>query len=188
MVSLFGNICADNFFDNPYQIINISKKVELKKTRYISGYRSENISDVNENLFNYVNKKIINFIYPGARGIDFRASTYFQKSDADENDGWVHADPGMITAIIYLTPGGTSGTSIFDAKEEFNLPQQPTKHEYFENKEKYTKEGVIWLSIISSAEGKQGYVSPDEAIELTYARSAKPFPRFLIFSENYRFT
>ena len=140
MVSLFGNICADNFFDNPYQIIDISKKVELKKTRYISGYRSENISDVNENLFNYVNKKIINFIYPGARGIDFRASTYFQKSDADENDGWVHADPGMITAIIYLTPGGTSGTSIFDAKEEFNLPQQPTKHEYFENKEKYTKE------------------------------------------------
>ena len=31
--------------------------------------------------------------------------------------------------------------------------------------EKYTEEGVIWLSIISSAEGKQGYVSPDEAIE-----------------------
>ena len=140
MVSLFGNICADNFFDNPYQIIDISKKVELKKTRYISGYRSENISDIDENLFNYINKKTINFIYPGARGIDFRASTYFQKSDADENDGWVHADPGMITAIIYLTPGGTSGTSIFDAKEEFNLPQQPTKHEYFENKEKYTEE------------------------------------------------
>lgn len=40
--------------------------------------------------------------------------------------------------------------------------------------EKYTEEGVIWLSIISSAEGKQGYVSPDEAIELTNARSAKP--------------
>ena len=40
--------------------------------------------------------------------------------------------------------------------------------------EKYTEEGVIWLSIISSAEGKQGYVSPDEAIKLTNARSAKP--------------
>lgn len=40
--------------------------------------------------------------------------------------------------------------------------------------EKYTKEGVIWLSIISSAEGKQGYVSPDEAIKLTNSRSAKP--------------
>ena len=40
--------------------------------------------------------------------------------------------------------------------------------------EKYTEEGVIWLSIISSAKGKQGYVSPDEAIELTNTRSAKP--------------
>jgi len=40
--------------------------------------------------------------------------------------------------------------------------------------EKYTEEGVIWLSIISSAKGKQGYVSPDEAIELTNSRSAKP--------------
>ena len=140
MVNLFGNICADNFFNNPHQIIDISKKVELKKTRYISGYRSKNICDINKNLFDYINTKIINFIYPGAKGIDFRASTYFQKSDADKNDGWVHADLGMITGIIYLTPGGTSGTSIFDAKEEFNLPQQLTKHEYFENKEKYTEE------------------------------------------------
>ena len=40
--------------------------------------------------------------------------------------------------------------------------------------EKYAEEGVIWLSIISSAEGKQGYVSPDEAIELTNSRGAKP--------------
>ena len=40
--------------------------------------------------------------------------------------------------------------------------------------EKYTEEGVVWLSIISSAEGKQGYVSPDEAIELTNSRGAKP--------------
>jgi hypothetical protein len=141
MINLFGNICADNFFDNPHQIINISKKIELKKTKTISGYRSENISDINKNLFDYVNKKIINYIYPGSKGIDFSASTFFQKSDADENDGWVHADNSIITGIIYLTPEGTSGTSIFDAKEEFNLPQPLlSKYEYFENKEKYTKE------------------------------------------------
>ena len=40
--------------------------------------------------------------------------------------------------------------------------------------EKYTREGVVWLSIISSAEGKQGFVTPDKAIELTNARNAKP--------------
>jgi glutathione peroxidase-family protein len=29
---------------------------------------------------------------------------------------------------------------------------------------KYTQKDIIWLSIISSAEGKQGYVKPDEAL------------------------
>lgn len=39
---------------------------------------------------------------------------------------------------------------------------------------RYTDEGVIWLSIISSAEGKQGYVEADEANELTNSRGAAP--------------
>ena len=29
---------------------------------------------------------------------------------------------------------------------------------------KYTKEGVVWISVISSAEGKQGYVTPGEGL------------------------
>lgn len=29
---------------------------------------------------------------------------------------------------------------------------------------KYTKEGVVWLSVISSAEGKQGFVSPGDGL------------------------
>ena len=39
---------------------------------------------------------------------------------------------------------------------------------------KYTSKGVVWLSICSSAPGKQGHVSPDEARELTTSRGAKP--------------
>ncbi len=38
--------------------------------------------------------------------------------------------------------------------------------------------GIIWLSIISSAPGKEGYVSGDEANELTMKRKA--FPAFVI--------
>jgi peroxiredoxin len=37
-----------------------------------------------------------------------------------------------------------------------------------------TAEGIVWLSIISSAPGKQGYVSPVEADELTQSRKAAP--------------
>lgn len=37
-----------------------------------------------------------------------------------------------------------------------------------------TTKGVVWLSIISSAAGKQGHVSGDEADELTSSRNAHP--------------
>jgi hypothetical protein len=37
-----------------------------------------------------------------------------------------------------------------------------------------TGQGVIWLTVISSAPGTQGYVSPAEANELTSARKAAP--------------
>lgn len=39
---------------------------------------------------------------------------------------------------------------------------------------KYTEKGVIWLSICSSAEGKQGYNSPEEANRLTGEKGASP--------------
>jgi len=39
---------------------------------------------------------------------------------------------------------------------------------------KYAEQNVVWLSIISSAEGKQGYVSASEANELTASRNAAP--------------
>ena len=39
---------------------------------------------------------------------------------------------------------------------------------------KYTDQGVVWLSIISSAEGKQGFVSAEKANQLTKDRNAHP--------------
>jgi hypothetical protein len=38
----------------------------------------------------------------------------------------------------------------------------------------YTKRGVIWLSIVSSAPGKQGYTSAEEADEQTRKKGAAP--------------
>ena len=40
--------------------------------------------------------------------------------------------------------------------------------------EKYQKDGVVWLSVISSAEGKQGFVNAEQANTLTKTRKAKP--------------
>ena len=44
-----------------------------------------------------------------------------------------------------------------------------------QNTQKQAKEkGVVWLTIISSAPGTQGYVLPDKANELTNTRNAEP--------------
>jgi peroxiredoxin len=40
--------------------------------------------------------------------------------------------------------------------------------------EKYTEQDVVWLSIISSAPGKQGFVDAEQANALTEDRDAKP--------------
>ena len=45
--------------------------------------------------------------------------------------------------------------------------------------QRYTQEDVVWLSIISSAEGLQGFVSAEEANELTDSRNASP--SFVLF-------
>jgi peroxiredoxin len=39
---------------------------------------------------------------------------------------------------------------------------------------KWTKQGVVWLSVISSAPGLQGHVSPQQANKLTADRGAAP--------------
>ena len=48
--------------------------------------------------------------------------------------------------------------------------------------EEFTDDGIIWLSIISSAEGKQGYMTKSEAKELTINRSAHPW--HVLFDSN----
>lgn len=40
--------------------------------------------------------------------------------------------------------------------------------------QRYTDKGVVWLSVVSSAKGKQGYVTGDEALALTQSRNAQP--------------
>jgi peroxiredoxin len=39
---------------------------------------------------------------------------------------------------------------------------------------KWTAQGVVWLTLISSAKGEQGYVTPEEANKLTQERAAAP--------------
>lgn len=38
----------------------------------------------------------------------------------------------------------------------------------------FTDKGIVWLQVISSAEGKQGYVDGEKALALNASRNAKP--------------
>lgn len=40
--------------------------------------------------------------------------------------------------------------------------------------QKHTGNGVVWLSVVSSAPGKQGFFPPEKANELTVSKGAKP--------------
>jgi len=144
MSNFSPSVCKDHFFNDPHKIIELIDQIEFKPTKYISGKRSDFLHVINKPLHDYVNKKIID-IYYSNKDKNFSAYSYFQKSDPDKNDGWVHPDiDSSLTAIIYLTPGDTAGTSIFNLKEEFTLPDWNVNHfqkyKYFENKETYTDE------------------------------------------------
>jgi len=137
-------VCRDNFFEDPHKIIELSKQIDFKPTKYISGYRSDYLDKIDIDLYKYVNTRLLSVFYPTANNIQFSSHTYFQKSVPDACDGWVHQDTKMLTAIIYLTPGGTSGTSLFNIKKEFLMPDwsvdnRVLKHEYFKNKDKYSE-------------------------------------------------
>lgn len=43
-----------------------------------------------------------------------------------------------------------------------------------ELQERYTEKGVVWLSVISSAPGTQGYLEPEEAQSITQEKGASP--------------
>ena len=136
-------VCRDNFFEDPHKIIELSKQIYFKPTKYISGYRSDYLDEINLDLYKYINTRILSVFYPTASNIQFSAKTYFQKSEPDTCDGWVHKDSETLTAIIYLTLGGTSGTSLFNIKKEFLMPDWDIgtggKHDYFKNKDKYSE-------------------------------------------------
>lgn len=43
-----------------------------------------------------------------------------------------------------------------------------------ELQKRYTEEGVVWLSVISSVPGTQGYLEPEQAREITKEKNASP--------------
>jgi len=141
---------VDNFFDNPEKIIEISKKFTFKKDDLgrFPGERTEDISILDYNMFNWINYKIVRLLYPmNHRQMNWVANQYFQKINGNifNTEGWVHSDsPSEFTAIIYLSKHKNCGTSLFNKKTFFNSPLHiKEKQDMYLKKD--TKNGLKYL-------------------------------------------
>jgi len=130
----------DNIFKHPNQLVKLANKIDYSNVGYVRGVRSKPVHEIDNELFESINIKILNCFYPDAQ-IEFFARTYFQKNDYDINDGWVHKDDCMITGIVYLDPDNTSGTSLYNIKSSLGSPlDHNRKQDYFKNYDKYSEE------------------------------------------------
>jgi peroxiredoxin len=99
----------------------------------------------------------------------------------------VHAAPKVGVAAPAFTAVATSGTSVSLVDQrgkivvlEWTNHDCPYVRKHYETsnmqalQREATGQGVVWLTIISSAPGTQGHVSPAEADALTATRKAAP--------------
>ena len=107
---------VDNFFESPDVVREFALGLEYHKaeTNRWPGERSLQLSEIAPVLFKRTLWKIINLIISD-ENYKFDARMSFQLVDKSWDTGWVHHDfpAATFTAIIYLTPDGQCGTSLY---------------------------------------------------------------------------
>lgn len=135
----FPTTILDNFFDNPHDIINISKssKITWKPSENGSwpGVRSQSLVNINKDLFMFIIKKYFFtfFNYEDMDAVNCQAMSVFQRIGPKTKYGWVHNDfPDIHTFIIYLTPNANllSGTCTYNTPASYlkKLPLEKDKY------------------------------------------------------------
>lgn len=148
---LIPTLVYDNFFRDYEEVVNYSKQVEYfsDKEGAWPGKRSLPLHEINRNLFDFVTRKIVKLMWPSSyENIHYIARSQFQSIPRDFiNEGWIHSDPSILTAIIYLSKHKECGTSIFESKNfNFNsiINEENKRKSYinktFKNENKYLKE------------------------------------------------
>ena len=148
---LFGSTCIDNFFNDPYDVLDLAEKCKYNKDRKVPGLRSEPLHITHYDFYKYLNLKILNCLYPNeVNNIQFKSVSLFQKIPSSmKYDGWVHKDEDkFLTSIIYLS-ASDAGTSLFKPKNNFFIPNDldDEKHAYFWEHEKYQGEDLERIKI-----------------------------------------
>ena len=135
---IWPTICVDNFFDNPNEIVELSKQFTYGPIDNAPGTRSESIHTLHTSFSEYLCVKMLSLYYPNdIQNIRFLSTSSFQKVPANlKYDNWVHKDDNYeITALLYLNEHTDSGTSIYHRKKHLfdNMKFSEEKNNYFKN-------------------------------------------------------
>ena len=144
---IWPNLIVDNFFTDPDEIVEISKRYTYKNDGGYPGVRTPPLHQVDHAFFNWSTKKILAFLYPNeVPNLSWAASATFHRIPNNlpnpQLGGWVHTDsPSEFTAILYLSKEGI-GTSLFEpvSPEIVLAKEQKMKYNYFENPKLSAKE------------------------------------------------
>jgi hypothetical protein len=152
-------VCRNDFFKNPYKVLELFNKQKFSRSPLYPGIRTENLFKINDketqDFAIYFANRIKADVFPGIQKfmIDIRLHINDVYEDCDANQGWIHSDEANLAGIVYLTPGEinfSNGTSIFnkvttesfsvedfDHRHKFNLYQQLTDEYLLELKENW---------------------------------------------------
>lgn len=143
-------IVTDNFLKYPNKVLNFSKQCTFSKdpNGKWPGERSDQLHNIDNNVFNFLHKKIFSILYPEHyEDISYLASSTFQKIKGKNynHEGWVHKDDCLLTVILYLSNHNGCGTSLWEPKQFVSEPINSKEKEKMYKGEITTEEGLPYL-------------------------------------------
>lgn len=138
-------VVKDNFFNNPSNIIELSKNFTYNNSPTWPGRRTDNLLTINnstvQEFAKFFAKKIADEVFFGINKflIDIRFHINDVYNDSNANEGWIHNDDVCLAGLVYLNANEISlntGTSIFakKTKENFSTSDYQSRNNFNLNK------------------------------------------------------
>jgi len=129
----------DNFYENPDLIkeFALSQKFTPSEDGRWPGERSEEVCNLNHNLFKTFCDKLFSLFYNFEKSkVTWYVETQFQKINRFSEDrnsvfnrGWVHSDPGVFSGVVYLSHDNC-GTNIYTPKKDVDYLDLEQKEKF----------------------------------------------------------
>ena len=123
------SIVVDDYFDDPYAIVEYSKQLQYFRRRPDQGWegqRTQDIASINRSFFVDVSTKLVLNYFDQSKKYYFKGHLNFHRLGDDDlqDPNWihnkVHNDDYEMISIVYLSPNSpmTSGTQLYRETEE----------------------------------------------------------------------